>query len=184
VVGGGNSAGQAAVFLAGTASRVYLVVRAHELGASMSRYLVDRVEADPLITVLLHSVVRAVEGRDELEAAVIEDRRTGECGTVPIAAMFSFIGAQPGTDWLAGRLALDEDGAVLTGRDVGSVLEPGDWRHLDRDPFVLETSRPGVFAVGDVRSGSIKRVASAAGEGAMSVRLVHEYLREVGASVA
>ena len=184
VVGGGNSAGQAAVFLAGTASRVYLVVRAHELGAGMSRYLVDRVEADPRITVLLHSVVRAVEGRDELEAAVIEDRRTGECGTVPIAAMFSFIGAQPGTDWLAGRLALDEDGAVLTGRDVGSVLEPGDWRHLDRDPFVLETSRPGVFAVGDARSGSIKRVASAAGEGAMSVRLVHEYLREVGASVA
>jgi thioredoxin reductase (NADPH) len=184
VIGGGNSAGQAAVFLARTATRVHLVVRADDLGKGMSRYLVDRVEADPRINVLVHSEVHAVEGSNQLEAAVIVDRHTGERHRLPISALFSFIGAQAGTEWVADSLALDEDGAVLTGRDVDYEADPDTWLHLNRAPFVLETSRPGVFAVGDVRSGSIKRVASAVGEGAMSVRLIHEHLREIGASTA
>ncbi|HET9169890.1 MAG TPA: FAD-dependent oxidoreductase [Actinospica sp.] len=182
VVGGGNSAGQAAVFLARTAGRVFLVIRGDDLGKDMSRYLVDRVEADQRIEVLLRHEVRAVTGEKELEAAVVEDRRTASTRTIPIAALFVFIGVRPGTEWAAGLLALDGRGAVLTGRDAEAAARaaPERWRHLDRAPMVLEASCPGVFAVGDARSGSIKRVASAVGEGAMSVRLVHEYLREVG----
>jgi len=182
VVGGGNSAGQAAVFLAAQAQRVLLVVRGGDLAADMSRYLVDRIEDDPRIEVLLHHEVREVHGAKEIESVVVEDERTGERRTVPVKALFVFIGAQPCTAWLNGAVALDEAGAVLTGRDAAPSVDAEHWRHLARRPLMLETNRPGIFAVGDVRSNSIKRVASAVGEGAMSVRLVHEYLREVGAS--
>ena len=182
VIGGGNSAGQASIFLAAQSPRVYLVVRGDDLSAEMSRYLVDRIEANPRIEVLLHTEVREVTGDKAVESAVAEDRHTGKRRTLSIAALFVFIGARPGTAWLAGTVALDERGAVLTGRDAAPAAEAERWRHLGRRPLVLETSLPGVFAVGDVRSGSIKRVASAVGEGSMSVHLVHEYLREVGAA--
>ena len=182
VVGGGNSAGQASIFLAAQSPRVYLVVRGDDLSADMSRYLVDRIEANPRIEVLPHSEVCEVTGDKAVESAVAEDRRTGERRTLPIGALFVFIGARPGTAWLAGTVALDERGAVLTGRDAAPAAEAERRRHLGRAPLMLETSLPGVFAVGDVRSGSIKRVASAVGEGSMSVHQVHEYLREVGRS--
>jgi thioredoxin reductase (NADPH) len=182
VVGGGNSAGQASIFLAAQSPRVYLVVRGDDLSAHMSRYLVDRIEANPRIEVLLHSEVREVGGDKTVESAVTRDRHTGKERTLSIGALFVFIGARPGSAWLAGSVALDERGAVLTGRDAAPAAESECWHHLGRGPLVLETSLPGVFAVGDVRSGSTKRVASAVGEGSMSVRLVHDYLREVGAA--
>ncbi|ACU75285.1 cyclic nucleotide-regulated FAD-dependent pyridine nucleotide-disulphide oxidoreductase [Catenulispora acidiphila DSM 44928] len=185
VVGGGNSAGQAAVFLARTASRVHLVVRGGDLEADMSRYLVERIKAEPRIEVLPHTEVREVLGSRRVEAVVLEDTATGQRRRLTVAALFVFIGARPGTGWVADALALDKRGAILTGRDVdssGSDAQAAHWNHLSRRPYLLETSRPGVFAAGDVRSGSINRVASAVGEGAMSVRLVHAYLREVGAA--
>ena len=152
------------------------------LAKDMSRYLIDRIESEPRIEVLLHTEVRAAQGEKAIESIVVEDNRTGEQRTLPVGALFVFIGAKPGTDWLAGALSLDDHGAVLTGRAAAESGREQHWRHLAREPYVLETSRPGVFAAGDVRSGSIKRVASAVGEGSMSVRLVHEYLRETGAS--
>jgi thioredoxin reductase (NADPH) len=168
VVGGGNSAGQAAVFLTRFARRVSLLVRGDDLRADMSRYLADRIERLPGVEVLLHTEVRELLGDDALEELVVEDNHTGERRTLAARAMFVFIGAEPHTGWLGDQLALDDRGFVLTGADAG--------RDGDRLPSLLETSQPGVFAVGDVRSGSIKRVTSAVGEGAMAVRLIHEYL--------
>ncbi|MEA2219347.1 MAG: thioredoxin reductase [Solirubrobacteraceae bacterium] len=176
VVGGGNSAGQAAVFLARHVSRVDLVVRGADLGAGMSRYLVDQVEASPRIELHLHAELRALLGDGALEAVTVQDTRAGTTRTVPVSAAFVFIGADPCTAWLGDAVATDDDGFVVTGDDLRlSHLDPaGDGRQ--RAPFPLETSRPGVFAVGDVRSRSIKRVASAVGEGAMAVMLLHRYL--------
>jgi thioredoxin reductase (NADPH) len=176
VVGGANSAGQAAVFLAHHVSRVDLVVRGGDLGARMSRYLVDQVEASPRIAVNLRSEVRELHGGDTLEAVTVQDRATGTTRTLAASAAFVFIGADPCTGWLGDAVVTDDDGFVVTGDALQVThLDPaGDGRQ--RAPFPLETSRPGVFAVGDVRSGSIKRVASAVGEGAMTVLLVHQYL--------
>jgi thioredoxin reductase (NADPH) len=168
VVGGGNSAGQATLFLAQHAARVRLVVREDSLERDMSRYLADRIERNPAVEVLLHTEVRELVGERALEAVVVEDDRTGERRPVEARALFVFIGADPCTGWLVGQVALDRKGFVLTGRAAGGP--PG------HEPLLLETSLPGVVAVGDVRSGSIKRVASAVGEGAMAVRLVHEHL--------
>jgi thioredoxin reductase (NADPH) len=170
VVGGGNSAGQAALFLARTAARVVLVVRERELTENMSRYLVDRIERDPRIDVMLHSEVRELLGDDVLEALLVEDNQSGRRHTVDARSLFVFIGAEPHTDWLAGLVALDDRGYVVTGRQAGGGA------------LALESSRPGIFAAGDVRSGSIKRVASAVGEGAMAVRLVHEHLADLNLS--
>ena len=178
VVGGGNSAGQAAVFLARDSPQVYLLVRDGDLTQSMSRYLVDQVERHPRVTVLMHNEVRGVVGDGTLESLVVEDNRTGERRVLDVRALFVFIGASPHTAWLSGLVALDEDGFVLTGADADGSRADDGWRHVSRRPLVLETSRPGVFAVGDVRRGSVKRVASAVGEGAMAVRLVHEHLFE------
>jgi thioredoxin reductase (NADPH) len=178
VVGGGNSAGQATVFLSRYAAEVHLVVREEDLGASMSRYLADRIEQAPNVDVITHSEVRAVTGNGALEAVVIEDNRTGERRTLPARALFVFIGAEPHTAWLGDQVALDESGYVLTGHEAAdAAAENGHWEGLDRPPLLLETSLPGVLAVGDVRRGSIKRVASAVGEGSMAVRLVHEHLQ-------
>jgi thioredoxin reductase (NADPH) len=176
IVGGGNSAGQAAVFLARHVRRVELLVRGGDLAAGMSRYLVDQIEATPSIELHRHTEIRELHGDDELEAVTVEDTRDGAIRNVEVGAVFVFIGADPCTGWLSDALVTDEHGFVVTGRDLQLThLDPaGDGR--DRPPFPLETSRPGVFAVGDVRSGSIKRVASAVGEGAMAVRLVHQYL--------
>jgi thioredoxin reductase (NADPH) len=173
IVGGGNSAGQAAMFLSRHASQCRLLIRGGDLGRSMSRYLVDQIERNDLVQVCLHSEVTELGGERELETVTVTDNRSGEQSVVPAKALFVFIGALPHTEWLEGQLATDDDGFLLTGRDV----EDGALSEHDGDPpFFLETSRPGVFAVGDVRSGSIKRVASAVGEGSMAIRLVFDRL--------
>ena len=176
VVGGANSAGQAAVFLAGRVGHVDLLIRGGDLAAGMSSYLVEQVRRAPGIDVHLHTEVRELHGDDGLEAITVEHTDSGEDERLGARALFVFIGAEPCTDWLAGALATDEDGFLMTGGDLQVThLDPaGDGR--ERAPLPLETSRPGVFAVGDARSGSIKRVASAVGEGAMAVRLIHQYL--------
>jgi len=185
IVGGGNSAGQAAVFLSGYARRVYLLVRSGDLGRGMSRYLADRLQRTGNVEVLLCTEVEELLGEGgRLEGVVARDNPSGKRRVLDARALFVFIGAEPYTGWLEGTLALDGRGFVLTGRDLDrSALDPEVWAGILRDPFLLETSLPGVFAAGDVRSGSVKRVASAVGEGAMAVRFVHQYLAEVGVSV-
>ena len=172
IVGGGNSAGQAAMFLSRT-SPCRLLIRGDDLGKSMSRYLVDQIERNDSIELCTNTEVVELIGERELEVVTVADARTGERSQVPARGLFVFIGAVPHTEWLAGQLATDEAGFLLTGRDVPSDgLEEFNG---DR-PLFLETSRPGIFAVGDVHSGSIKRVASAVGEGSMAVRMVHQRL--------
>jgi thioredoxin reductase (NADPH) len=173
VVGGGNSAGQATLFLSRYATELRLVIRGEALTAGMSRYLADRIETSP-VEVLLNTTVRGVEGEGTLEELTVENSITGERRVLPARALFVFIGADPYTQWLQGQLALDRRGFVLTGSSTASSL-PDD-RRRSRRPLLLETSRPGVLAAGDVRSGSIKRVASAVGEGSMAVQLVYELL--------
>ena len=180
VVGGGNSAGQAALFLTGHASHVDLIVREPVLSENMSRYLADRIERNSDIDVHLHSEVRELCGRGALEALVVEDHGTGDRERIEARALFVFIGAAPHTQWLGENAALDSGGYILTGPDACN----GDTSD-GRVPLMLETSLPGVFAAGDVRSGSIKRVASAVGEGSIAIRMVHERLgdRARGAAV-
>jgi thioredoxin reductase (NADPH) len=182
VVGGGNSAGQAALFLAGRTGRVYLLIRGDDLGKSMSRYLVDRISGAENIELLANTEIQELSGGDHLEGIAVEDNRSGERRTLGARALFVFIGARANTGWLEGVVELDERGFVLTGRELdGSALEPEDeYQERSREPFLLETSMPGVFAAGDVRSGSIKRCASAVGEGSMAVKLVHQYLADTG----
>ncbi|MEU8223641.1 FAD-dependent oxidoreductase [Kribbella sp. NPDC048915] len=163
VVGGGNSAGQAAVFLAQHAADVLLVVRGNDLGQDMSRYLADRIEQTVGIQVAVHSELREVRGTCAMEEVVVEDLKTGECRTVPAKALFVFIGGIPHVGWLGGAIDLDDRGFALTGSQLAGRK-------------TLETSRRGVFAVGDVRSGSVKRVAAAVGDGAFAIRMVHEHL--------
>jgi thioredoxin reductase (NADPH) len=174
VVGGGNSAGQAAVFLAGSGRPVSVVIRGPDLSKSMSRYLVDRIEADPRIDVYTNSQVTRLDGDKTLTAV----RITGTHGGVemPCSGLFSLIGADPCSDWLSGCAALDQQGFVLTDLSLRDVDLDETWRALGRQPLPFETSKPGVFAVGDVRSGSTKRVAAAVGEGSAAVRSVHQYL--------
>ena len=174
VVGGGNSAGQAAVYLAGQVRKVHLVVRGGSLYENMSDYLARRVEETPNIEVMLNTEVRRMEGGDSLGTVEVVNTKTGETRTIRTPAVFSFIGAVPRTDWLPREVETDAKGFVRTGpAAAGSARWPGR-----RPPFLLETTRPGVFAAGDVRSGSVKRVASAVGEGAMAVQFVHEFLKE------
>jgi thioredoxin reductase (NADPH) len=181
VVGGGNSAGQATLFLARYARPVRLLVRGGALGENMSRYLVDRIEGDPAVEVHLHAEVREPVGSDGiLRALVVEDNRTGERRELDARLLFVFIGAEPHTDWLRDEVALDDHGFVLTGPQAAGAAEGAGLEDGGRQPLLLETSRPGVLAVGDVRSGSIKRVASAVGEGAMAIRLVFEHLEDRG----
>jgi thioredoxin reductase (NADPH) len=175
IVGGGNSAGQAAVFLVGQARKVYLVVRGDDLSRSMSSYLARRIEQTPNIEVLLNSSVRQMSGNGHLASVEIVNNKTGEIRTLEITALFSFIGALPHTDWLPAEIERDAKQFIRTGPELALSSR---WTAA-RSPFLLETSRPGVFASGDVRSGSVKRVASAVGEGAMAVQFVHEYLKEM-----
>jgi thioredoxin reductase (NADPH) len=181
VVGGGNSAGQAALYLAGRTRRVYLLIRGAALYKSMSRYLVKRVTQSENVELLANTKVRELRGADRLEGIVVEDSRSGVRRILGARSLFVFIGAEANTGWLRGAVELDERGFVLTGGAVDrSVLDRNLWRNLSREPYPLETSLPGVFAAGDVRTGSIKRVASAVGEGSMAVRLVHQYLAASG----
>jgi thioredoxin reductase (NADPH) len=170
VVGGGNSAGQATVFLAQHADPVNLVVQSNDLERDMSRYLADRIRQTPGVQVWLESEVRELHGDQALTEVVIENLKTGERRAVPAKALFVFIGSSPHVRWLRDCVALDEHGYVLTGGQLDAADQSDAGRRL------LETSRPGVFAAGDVRSGSVKRVAAAVGDGALAVRLVHEYL--------
>ncbi|MFC4592040.1 FAD-dependent oxidoreductase [Sphaerisporangium corydalis] len=179
IVGGGNSAGQAALFLSGHAAWVGLVVHEDDLSVNMSRYLTAQIERHPRIQVMVSTEVRELAGQETLEAVVVEDRTTGRRSAMEARALFVFIGAEPCTGWLAGALALDPRGYILTGADAARSGMPGVPGAPGR-PFPLETSRAGVFAAGDVRNGSIKRVASAVGEGTMAVRLAHDHLETGG----
>ena len=174
VVGGGNSAGQAAVFLADGGSPVTMVIRGGDLGASMSRYLVDRIDAHPNITVLTRSQVRRLDGDGDLSAVLVggDDAEA----LLPCVGLFSFIGAEPNSEWLSPCAERDARGFVLTDRSLDDGRLDSRWEALGRRPLPYETSHPGLFAVGDVRSGSTKRVAAAVGEGSAAVRSVHEYL--------
>ncbi|GLV73307.1 FAD-dependent oxidoreductase [Streptomyces hygroscopicus] len=184
VVGGGNSAGQAVLFLAKRVPRVHLLVRGPDLAAKMSRYLVDQIERHPRVNVILNSEVREAEGDDVLRAIVVENNRTGERRKLVVRAMFVFIGTQPRTAWLADVVALDDRGFVLTGAAAQARASGTVWEGQGRVCLGLETSLPGVFAAGDVRSGSVKRVASAVGEGAMAIHQVHEHLGHTTVDVA
>ncbi|MEU0971067.1 FAD-dependent oxidoreductase [Streptomyces sp. NPDC005917] len=181
VIGGGNSAGQAVLFLAGYAPRVYLLVRGSSLDAHMSRYLIDQVERHPKVRVLLHTEVTEVIGDQVLEALEAVDHSTGERHRIEVRALFVFTGADPHTQWLSGTLALDARGFILTGAEAQASSVPGLWQSQGRGCLTLETSLPGVFAAGDVRSGSVKRVASAVGEGAMAIHFIHRHLGHTAA---
>jgi len=178
VVGAGNSAGQAAVFLAQTARRVYMLVRSDSLAQTMSRYLIRRIEESPNISLLTNTEVTSLEGNDHLETVAWRNQETGETEKHAITALFSMIGAVPNSAWLQGCVACDEAGFIKTGTDLSRAdLERAKWP-LSRTPYMLETSLPGVFAVGDVRAGNVKRVASAVGEGSIAVSFVHQVLGE------
>ena len=179
LVGGGNSAGQAALHFAQYASRVTVMIRGEDLGAKMSRYLVERIEASANIDVRTRTEVAGASGERSLESLVLREVGTGATETVPAAGLFIFIGAVPHTDWLEGMVARDPQGFILTGPELAPEGgRPRGWP-LDRDPFLLETSVPGVFAAGDVRQGSMKRVASGVGEGSTAVSFVHRHLSDL-----
>lgn len=174
IVGGANSAGQAAIYFADFARSVTMLVRGPSLAASMSHYLIERIEHTENIQVRCHTAVHQVNGDDRLEELVLRDTVTGELETTPTSALFVYIGAVPPTSWLADSVLRDERGFLLTGPDVMASGRPPSW-NLKRDPFLLETSVPGLFAAGDVRHGSGKRVATAVGEGAMAVLSVWQH---------
>jgi thioredoxin reductase (NADPH) len=178
IVGGGNSAGQAAVFLSQHAKHVHIAIRSDSLVYSMSKYLIHRIEASPHITLHSFTEITALTGDEVLEGVELTDNRSGNSRQTDIRHAFIFIGAAPNTGWLPQEIAVDAKGFVRTGRD----LEPGDrlpelWP-AGRQPYLLETSVPGIFAAGDVRSGSTKRVASAVGEGSISISFIHQFLSE------
>ena len=178
VVGGGNSAGQAAVFLSQTARRVYVLVRSKGLADSMSRYLIRRIEENPKIELRVRTEITSLKGSDHLERVEWRDNQTGKVETHNIGHVFSMTGAVPNSHWLEGCVALDPQGFIKTGADISAEeLKAAGWP-LSRAPFLLETSLPAVFAVGDVRRGNIKRVASAVGEGSIAVSFVHQVLHE------
>jgi thioredoxin reductase (NADPH) len=176
IVGGGNSAGQAALFLSRSCTKVHVIIRRDALDASMSRYLVDRIERNPGIVVWPSTQIAALTGTSQLEAVRLRREGQPEASELAVTGLFVFIGAKPGTGWLAGQLAEDRHGFLLTGSDIPATRLENE----NLTPLFLETSRPGIFAVGDVRSGSVKRVAAAIGEGSMAVRLGFERLQSAG----
>ncbi|MDQ3255634.1 MAG: FAD-dependent oxidoreductase, partial [Acidobacteriota bacterium] len=179
VVGGANSAGQAAMFFSKYARRVVMLVRGESLAASMSQYLIEQIKQTPNIQVEYNMQVREVHGEERLESITTHCAASGETNTAPAASLFIFIGAMPHTEWLDGVVMRDERGFILSGPDLmREGKRPRGWT-LDRDPFLLETSVPGVFVVGDVRRGSVKRVASGVGEGSVVVSFIHQHLSKV-----
>ena len=176
IVGAGNSAGQAAMFFQRYARNVYMIVRGESLTKSMSQYLIEQIDATPNIHVMVYSEVQAVQGTARLEGITVINRTTNETVDLPVAALFIFIGAAPHTEWLGNTVERDPYGFIYTGPDlVRDGKRPKGWR-LDRDPYLLEASVPGIFAAGDVRYRSVKRVASAVGEGSIAVQFIHQYL--------
>jgi thioredoxin reductase (NADPH) len=178
IVGAGNSAGQAALFFSTHARSVTMLCRGDSLEKSMSRYLVDQIAARPNIQTLFGAEVTAVHGETSLEAIELRDAATSATTRLESGGLYIFIGADAQTAWLPPEIALDRHGFVLTGSDMRAA---GHWT-LDRDPYLLETSVPGIFACGDVRFGPVKRVAAAVGEGSMAIAFVHQYLREAAAA--
>ncbi|MEO1185037.1 MAG: FAD-dependent oxidoreductase [Cyanobacteria bacterium J06636_27] len=180
VVGAANSAGQGAMYFSKYASKVIILVRGDSLTKSMSQYLIDQIEATPNIEVRLHTSVVEAKGETSLESLTLVNSLTDEKETVPATSLFIFIGAKPSTEWLDGVIEKDERGFILAGTDLptNGNNRPKGW-NLDRDPYLLETNVPGIFAVGDVRHGSVKRVASGVGEGSICVQFVHNYLSKV-----
>ena len=177
VVGGANSAGQAAVHLARYAARVTMLVRGQSLAESMSQYLIKEITSTPNIAVRHNVVVTGGAGTGCLESLTLQDRLSGMTQTVPASAVMVLIGAEPRTRWLPDNIVRDRWGFVVTGADLlAGKYRPGNWP-LQRPPMLLESSLPGIFAVGDVRCGSVKRVAAAVGEGSVAIRLIHDYLR-------
>jgi thioredoxin reductase (NADPH) len=176
IVGAGNSAGQAAMYLSRFARSVTLIVRGESLAKTMSQYLIDQIEKTPNIAVQFRSRVTEAQGNSRLDALTIANDQSGEAKTVPAIALFIFIGAMPHTSAIAELIECDERGFILSGPDlIANGRRPRNWP-LQRDPFLLETNVPGIFVAGDVRHGSIKRVASAVGEGSIAIELVHQYL--------
>jgi thioredoxin reductase (NADPH) len=179
VVGGANSAGQAAINFAKHAERVIIVVRGSSLSSTMSQYLIDQIKQTPNIQIWPHASVAEVHGETHLEEISFLCSDTNKIERVSASAMFIFIGALPRTEWLANVVERDERGFILTGPDlIRDGQRPKSWP-LEREPFLLETNVPGIFAVGDVRHGSIKRVASGVGEGSVAVQFIHQYLSKV-----
>jgi thioredoxin reductase (NADPH) len=179
VIGGANSAGQAAMNFARYAKRVMILVRGDSLASTMSQYLIDQIKQTPNIELWAHASVAEAHGETHLEEISVLCSDTDTIERVPASSMFIFIGALPRTDWLAGMVERDERGFILTGPDlIRDGQRPKGWT-LDRDPFLLETNVPGLFAVGDVRHGSVKRVASGVGEGSVAVQFIHQYLSKV-----
>lgn len=173
MIGGGNSAGQAAIFLSATVPRLYLIIRSGGLEHSMSSYLIQRIRESKNIELIPHTEITEIIGEDSINAIEITNNKTGKTQKLEVTTIFSFIGANPCSDWLPDEIERDDKGFIKTGQDL---KEAGLWKE-NRPPFPLETSRPGVFAVGDVRSGSSKRVAAAVGEGSMAVQFIHRYLK-------
>jgi thioredoxin reductase (NADPH) len=179
VIGGANSAGQAAMNFAKYAERVVIVVRGASLSSSMSQYLIDQIKETPKISVWPNASVAEAHGETHLEEISFLCSDSGKLERVPASAMFIFIGASPQTDWLGDLVERDKYGFILAGPDlIREGQRPKGWT-LDRDPFLLETNVPGIFAVGDVRHGSVKRVASGVGEGSVAVQFIHQYLSKV-----
>jgi thioredoxin reductase (NADPH) len=179
VVGGANSAGQAAMYFSRYARRVVMLVRGSSLGASMSQYLINQLKATPNIQIEFNTSVVEAHGDDHLEAISIHCAETGEVNKVPANSLFIMIGAAPNTDWLANIVERDERGFIYSGPQLTrDGKRPNGWK-LDRDPGLLETNVPGIFVVGDVRHGSVKRVASGVGEGSVAISFVHQYLSKV-----
>jgi thioredoxin reductase (NADPH) len=166
------------MYLSGYARNVFIVIRKPDLSATMSQYLIDQIQATPNIQVVPETVVGQVTGNDKLEEICLEDVRTKAKRQVPAAALFIFIGAKPVTDWLQLDIIRDDKGYIETGRDLLKYENFKKTWKLQREPFLLETCSPGIFAAGDVRAGAMNRVASAVGEGAMAIKFVHEYLAE------
>ncbi|MGB8583871.1 MAG: FAD-dependent oxidoreductase [Candidatus Sulfotelmatobacter sp.] len=178
IVGGGNSAGQAAVYLSQTAGKVHMLVRSNQLSDTMSRYLIQRIEENPAIEIYYRTQIVGLDGDTQLESVTWQDKNTGEKSVHNIRHVFIMAGASPRTEWLQGCVLLDSKGFILTGRDLDPFSQSFNWP-LPRAPQMLETSLPGVFAVGDVRAGNVKRVAAAVGEGSISIYLVHRALAEL-----
>ena len=179
VVGGGNSAGQGAVYLSKFAQKVHIVIRREDLSSTMSAYLIDQINAIPNIEVLGKTEVIEALGHESLECIILENIETKATEQVKADSLFIFIGTRPATDWLPVNLLLDDKGFIETGKELKQYPQfKSIWKH-QREPFLLETCQPGIFAAGDVRAGAMNRVASAVGEGAMAIKFVHEYLAEV-----